>query len=87
MDQPTESSRTEPTAQPPVDHAGTESASRASVTPASGPSQPTLNETFGQLDMYADQLRVKLPLPPPGLLSGYMTFAPWVAIVFGVLGS
>jgi hypothetical protein len=36
--------------------------------------------------MYADQLRVKLPLAPPGLLDGYMRFAPWIAIVFGVLG-
>jgi hypothetical protein len=45
-----------------------------------------LNDTFGQLDGYAEQLRVKLPLAPPGLLDGYMRFAPWIAIIFGVLG-
>ena len=49
--------------------------------------QTTLNESFGQLDMYADQLRVKLPLPPPGLMDGYMRFVPWIAIIFGVIGA
>lgn len=48
--------------------------------------QATLNDSFGQLDTYADQLRVKLPLPPPGLLNAYMGFAPWIAIIFGALG-
>jgi hypothetical protein len=46
----------------------------------------TWNDSFNQLDTYADQLRVKLPLAPPGLLDGYMRFAPWIAIIFGVLG-
>ena len=49
--------------------------------------QATLNESFGQLDTYADQLRVKLPLPPPGLVDGYMRFAPWIAIIFGAIGA
>jgi hypothetical protein len=54
--------------------------------PATTPTQPTLDETFGQLDGYAEQLRLKLPLAPPGLLDGYMRFAPWIAIIFGILG-
>jgi hypothetical protein len=49
-------------------------------------SQPTWNDSFSQLDGYADQLRVKLPVAPPGLLDVYMNVAPWIAIVFGVLG-
>jgi hypothetical protein len=49
-------------------------------------SQPTWNDSFSQLDIAAEQLRVKLPLAPPGLLNGYMNVVPWVAIVFGVLG-
>jgi hypothetical protein len=55
------------------------------IPPTAKP-QATWNDSFSQLDMYADQLRVKLPLAPPGLLNGYMRFAPWIAIVFGVLG-
>jgi hypothetical protein len=54
--------------------------------PATTSTQPTMNDTFNQLDGYAEQLRVKLPLAPPGLLDGYMRFAPWIAIIFGVLG-
>ena len=50
------------------------------------PTQPTLNNSFGQVDSYAEQLRVKLPLAPPGLLNGYMNVAPWIAIVLGALG-
>ena len=50
------------------------------------PSQPTWNDSFSQLDGYADQLRVKLPLAPPGLMNFYMNVWPWVAIVFGALG-
>jgi hypothetical protein len=49
--------------------------------------QPTWNDSFSQVDAYADQLRVKLPLAPPGLLNAYMAIAPWVAIIFGVLGA
>jgi hypothetical protein len=59
------------------------------ATPSSPPAakhQPTWSDSFSQLDVYADQLRVKLPLAPPGLLDGYMRFAPWIAIIFGVLG-
>ena len=58
------------------------------VMPAPTPAQkqPTLNDSFGQLDGYLEQIRVKLPLPPPGLMNGYMSIMPWVAIVFGALG-
>jgi hypothetical protein len=38
------------------------------------------------MDRYAEQLRVKLPLAPPGLMEGYMRFAPWIAMIFGALG-
>lgn len=54
----------------------------ASVPPA----QTTLNDSFSQVDGYAEQLRLKLPLAPPGLLNGYMNVAPWFAIVLGALG-
>ncbi len=50
------------------------------------PAQPTWNDSFSQVDGYAEQLRVKLPLAPPGLINGYMNVVPWIAIVFGVLG-
>ena len=50
------------------------------------PTQPTWSDSFSQLDAYAEQVRVKLPLAPPGLLNGYMNVVPWIAIVFGVLG-
>jgi hypothetical protein len=49
--------------------------------------QPTWNDSFSQVDTYADQLRVKLPVGPPGLLNAYMNVAPWIAIIFGVLGA
>jgi hypothetical protein len=45
-----------------------------------------LNDSFSQLDAYAEQLRTKLPVAPPGLLRGYMSVAPWVAIIFGIIG-
>ncbi len=50
------------------------------------PAQPTWNDSFSQLDVYAEQLRVKLPLAPPGIINGYMSVVPWIAIIFGVLG-
>src|SRR5579864_2298440 len=50
------------------------------------PAQPNWNDSFSQVDGYAEQLRVKLPLAPPGLLNGYMSVVPWLAIVFGILG-
>jgi hypothetical protein len=53
---------------------------------ASPGTQPTWNDSFSQVDSAAEQLRVKLPLAPPGLQAGYMNVVPWVAIVFGVLG-
>jgi hypothetical protein len=33
-----------------------------------------------------ERARQQLPAAPPSLLNGYVRFAPWVAIVFGVLG-
>lgn len=54
-------------------------------SPTSPAPQPTWSQSFSQLDGYAEQLRVKLPLAPPGLLNGYMSVVPWVAIIFGIL--
>jgi hypothetical protein len=39
-----------------------------------------------QLDVYAERLRQQLPAAPPALNDAYMQWAPWIAIVFGVLG-
>lgn len=39
-----------------------------------------------QWDAYADRLRGRLPAAPEGLMSGYVRWAPWIAIVFGALG-
>jgi len=73
MDQPTSGQNaSEPTPRPP-----------GAMPPAQ---QRTWDDTKSQLDMYAERARVALPVGPPGLLNGYMSFAPWVAIVFGVLG-
>jgi hypothetical protein len=55
--------------------------------PVAPATQPTWNEGFSQVDTYADQLRVKLPIAPPGLQNAYMNVAPWIAIIFGVLGA
>ncbi len=57
--------------------------SRTSTT--TGGTQPTWNDSFSQLDSYAEQLRVKLPAAPPGLLNFYMSVVPWLAIIFGAL--
>src|SRR5690348_999847 len=80
MDQPTSGENVRPR----VDQPTSESPGRASPIPASA--QPTWNDSFSQLDSYAEQLRVKLPVAPPGLLNFYMSWVPWLAIVFGVLG-
>jgi len=48
--------------------------------------EPAGGRAQSQWDTYADQLREKLPAAPEGLLAGYVTWAPWVAIVFGALG-
>jgi hypothetical protein len=53
--------------------------------PGSAP-QPTWGDSMNQLDTYAERARVAMPAAPPGLMDGYMRFAPWVAIVFGALG-
>ena len=58
----------------------------SSTAPTRAPgSQPTWNDSFSQLDTYADDLRVKLPAAPPGLLNFYMSVVPWLAIIFGIL--
>jgi hypothetical protein len=88
MEQPTSGQNTgEPTPHPAGDPIGGETASRASSTsmpPAQ--QQRTMNETMSQLDGYAEKARVALPAAPPGLLNGYMRWAPWIAIVFGAIG-
>jgi hypothetical protein len=48
--------------------------------------QPTWGQAQSQLDDYAERLRVMLPAAPPGLMDGYMRFAPWIAMIFGGLG-
>ena len=63
-----------------------ESAAAAPVTAPAPAPQPTWSDSFSQADTYAEQLRVKLPLAPPGLVNGYMTVVPWIAIVFGIIG-
>jgi hypothetical protein len=37
-------------------------------------------------DEQVERLRQRLPAAPEALLDGYVRFAPWIAIVFGVLG-
>lgn len=39
-----------------------------------------------QWDMYIERIRTQLPAAPEGLLSGYMTWVPWLAIIFGAFG-
>ena len=41
---------------------------------------------MSQWDAYVERLRVQLPAAPPNLLNGYVRWAPWIAIVFGVFG-
>jgi hypothetical protein len=40
---------------------------------------------WGQWDGYADQLRKQLPPAPEGLLNLYVSWAPWLAIIFGAI--
>jgi hypothetical protein len=47
--------------------------------------EPTSIPPQTQWDGYADRLRERLPAAPEGLLSAYVTWAPWIAIVFGAL--
>jgi hypothetical protein len=56
------------------------------LRPSVPASQRTWGDSMSQLDMYAERARVAMPAAPPGLMDGYMRFAPWVAIIFGVLG-
>src|SRR5438067_4995132 len=62
------------------------STSSESAAPGVRAPQATWNDGISQVDGYAEQLRLKLPLAPPGLLNGYMNVVPWIAIVFGALG-
>ena len=39
-----------------------------------------------QWDAYIERIRVQLPAAPEGLLNGYMTWVPWLAIIFGAFG-
>ena len=39
-----------------------------------------------QWDAYVERIRTQLPAAPEGLLNGYMTWVPWLAIVFGAFG-
>jgi len=57
------------------------------INPQPAAAQPTWNDSFNQVDGYAEQLRLKLPMAPPGLMNAYMNVVPWVAIIFGVLGA
>jgi hypothetical protein len=83
MDQPPSSQNVHPH----VDQPSTEPVPNRPATTTSGvTTQPTWNDSFGQLDMYAEQARVKLPAAPPGLLNFYMSWVPWLAIIFGILG-
>src|SRR5689334_20969371 len=45
-----------------------------------------LGSQMSQMDLYADQFRMKLPAAPAGLIAGYVRWAPWVAIIFGAIG-
>jgi hypothetical protein len=73
----------QPNTEPSSTHPASESTVGGAAVPAA--QQRTWNDSFNQLDGYAEQLRVKLPVAPPGLLDGYMKVAPWIAIIFGVL--
>ncbi len=42
--------------------------------------------TASQWDLYIERIRTQLPAAPEGLLNGYMTWVPWLAIVFGAFG-
>jgi hypothetical protein len=72
----------EPTARPASEPISGERSSSVSMPPTQ---QRTWDDTMSQLDVYAERARVALPAAPPGLLDGYMRFAPWVAIIFGIL--
>jgi hypothetical protein len=47
---------------------------------------PAVNNLPSQWDEYAERARKQLPAAPEPLLDGYVRYAPWIAIVFGVLG-
>jgi hypothetical protein len=76
----------EPTPQPVGDPLDAEPTARVSSTSIPPAQQRTWDDTMSQMDVYAERARVALPAAPPGLLSGYMAWAPWVALVFGILG-
>lgn len=45
------------------------------------------SSALAQLDAYAEQLRVKVPVAPENVLEGYVKWAPWVAMVLGALSA
>lgn len=55
-----------------------------SASPVSTP-VPGVPGVLNQWDTYVERLRVQLPAAPEGLLSAYVRWAPWIAIVFGAL--
>jgi hypothetical protein len=86
MEQPSSSqSAGEPTPHPAGESISSDSGSRSSAVSVPPTQQRTWNDTMSDMDGYAEKARVALPVAPPGLLNGYMSWAPWVAIVFGVL--
>ena len=48
--------------------------------------QPTGSSALDQWDAYAERLRAQLPPAPEGLLTGYVRWAPWIAMIFGIIG-
>jgi hypothetical protein len=48
--------------------------------------QPTESGPKHPWDDAADQLLGRLPPAPDNLIEGYVTWAPWIAMVFGALG-
>lgn len=49
--------------------------------------QPGSLSGISQWDVYVERLRKRLPAAPEALMSGYVRWAPWVAIVVGILGA
>jgi hypothetical protein len=48
--------------------------------------RPEPGPSRGQWDAYAEQARKQLPAAPDSLLNGYVQWAPWIAMFFGVIG-
>lgn len=48
--------------------------------------QPDSGSGAFQLESYVELIRSRLPVAPENLVNTYVRWAPWVAIVFGILG-